>query len=86
MTEGNGVHAIVVDALAAGQRDGTIRSDLGDLQITSRVLWGFTHGLIQIALTKARPLAQVGISVPDLTQQALGMIYDMLKAPKGPKP
>ena len=43
---------------AIGQRDGTIRADLGDLAVTSRVLWGFTHGLIQIAITKAQPLAQ----------------------------
>jgi hypothetical protein len=47
------------------------------------VLWGFTHGLIQIALTKAGPLAEVGISVPQLTQQAISMIYDMLRRPAG---
>ena len=26
------VHEVVVEALAAGQRDGTIRADIGDLQ------------------------------------------------------
>lgn len=83
LEEGKRVHNVVVEALAAGQRDGTIRSDLGDLQVTSRVLWGFTHGLIQIALTKAGPLAEVGISVPQLTQQAISMIYDMLRRPAG---
>ena len=60
---GKRVHDVVVEALATGQRDGTIRADLGDLQVTSRVLWGFTHGLIQIAITKGEPLAQQGISV-----------------------
>ncbi len=49
------VHDVVVASLEAGQRDGSIRADLGDLQVTSRVLWGFTHGLTQIAITKARP-------------------------------
>jgi AcrR family transcriptional regulator len=81
---GYGVHEVVVEALAVGQRDGTIRPDLGDLQITSRALWGFTHGLIQIAITKAQPLAQMGISVPQLTQHALLLIRRMLAGPKAP--
>ena len=54
------VHEVVVEALAAGQRDGTIRADLGDLAVTSRVLWGFTHGLIQIAMTKGRAAGRAG--------------------------
>src|SRR5262245_47300538 len=46
------VHDVVVEALTTGQSDGTIRSDIGELQVVSRVLWGFMHGLIQIAITK----------------------------------
>lgn len=75
---GNQVHDVVVAVLKAGQEDGSIRTDLGSLAVTSRALWGFTHGLIQIAITKAQPLAQVGISVPELTQQAIEMIRYML--------
>nr|WP_298725520.1 TetR/AcrR family transcriptional regulator [uncultured Steroidobacter sp.] len=71
---GRRVHEVVVAALEAGQRDGSIRADIGDLTVTSRVLWGFTHGLTQIAITKARPLAEAGISVTQLTQQAIAMI------------
>ena len=71
---GKGVHDVVVEALATGQRDGTIRGEIGDLQVVSRVLWGFMHGLIQIAINKGEPLAQVGISVQQLTQQALWLI------------
>jgi AcrR family transcriptional regulator len=76
---GKGVHEVVVAALATGQRDGTIRKDLGDLAVTSRVLWGFTHGLIQIAITKGQPLAQEGISVAQLTQHALWLIRQGLE-------
>lgn len=76
------MHNSVVDALAAGQKDGSVRSDLGDLKVTSRVLWGFTHGMIQIAMTKDKALAQVGISVPQLGQQAVEMIRYMLASPK----
>jgi hypothetical protein len=75
---GKRVHDVVVEALATGQRDGTIRKDVGDLQVLSRVLWGFMHGLIQIAITKGEPLAQQGISVQQLSQQALWMIRQSL--------
>jgi AcrR family transcriptional regulator len=75
---GRKVHDVVVAALQAGQRDGSVRADVGDLNVTSRVLWGFTHGLTQIALTKARPLAEAGITVPQLTQQAIAMIRHTL--------
>ncbi|HEY0941271.1 MAG TPA: TetR/AcrR family transcriptional regulator [Steroidobacter sp.] len=68
------VHEVVVASLKAGQADGSVRADLGDLEVTSRVLWGFTHGLMQIAITKAGPLAQAGISVTQLTQQAIALI------------
>jgi len=71
---GKRVHDVVVEALATGQRDGTIRQDVGDLQVVSRVLWGFIHGLIQIAIKKGEPLAQAGISVQQLGQQALALI------------
>ncbi len=71
---GRRIHEVVVASLEAGQRDGSIRADIGDLDVTSRVLWGFTHGLTQIAITKARPLAEAGISVTQLTQQAIAMI------------
>ncbi len=79
---GQRLHAIVEEALAIGQRDGTIRDNLGDLAITSRVLWGFTHGLIQIAMTKSLPLAQVGISVPQLTEHALELLRQNLAGPE----
>jgi len=81
---GSDLHDTVVEALQAGQHDGTIRADLGDLMVTSRVLWGFTHGLIQIAMTKDQALAQKGISVPQLTQQAIALIRYMLAGPKAP--
>jgi len=74
MATGKLVHEVVVAALLAGQQDGTIRKDVGDLQVLARILWGFNHGLIQIAMTKADALAQDGISVQQLTQQAISLI------------
>lgn len=77
---GEAVHSIVIDALRIGQEDGSIRKNLGDLALTSRVLWGFTHGLIQIAMTKGELLAQSGIAVPQLTQHAIVLARQMLAA------
>jgi AcrR family transcriptional regulator len=82
MEMGHHIHATVEAALATGQRDGTIRDNLGDLAITSRVLWGFTHGLIQIAMTKGQPLAEVGITVPQLTQHAVELMRQTLAGPR----
>lgn len=81
---GKRIHDVVVAALQVGQRDGSIRLDIGDLNVTSRVLWGFMHGLIQIAVTKAQPLAEAGISVTQLTQQAIAMIRYTLAGSKPP--
>lgn len=72
------VHEAGLASLRAGQQDGSIRADLGDLEITSRVLWGFIHGMTQIAITKAQPLAKVGISVAQLSQQGFALIRHTL--------
>lgn len=78
---GRRVHEVVVGALVLGQQDGTIKPDVGDPNVVSRVLWGFTHGIIQIAMTKGEPLARAGIVVPVFTQQAISMIRDMIAGP-----
>jgi AcrR family transcriptional regulator len=75
-------HEVVVDALRIGQQDGSIRADLGDLDVTARVVWGFTHGLIQIAMTKGDVLARSGIEVPQLTQQAMDLLTYALRGRK----
>jgi AcrR family transcriptional regulator len=82
MDTGKRIHEVVVASLLAGQKDGSIRQDIGDLAVTSRVLWGFTHGLIQIAITKGQPLAEVGISVNQLTTQATALMRHTLAGPK----
>lgn len=78
---GDQVHEAVVAVLAAGQADGTIRRNLGDLAVTSRALWGFIHGLSQIALTKASQLDLSGITVVQLTEQAIRLLRYMLADP-----
>lgn len=78
------IHEIVVAVLADGQRDGTIRKDIGDLIVTSHVLWGFTHGTIQIAVTKAAQLAEADISAAQLIEHAVALALQMLTDPRTP--
>jgi AcrR family transcriptional regulator len=79
-------HEVVVEALRVGQADGSIRADLGDLAVTARVLWGFSHGLIQIAMTKGELLARNGIAVPQLTQQAMDLMTHALRGNPAAQP
>jgi AcrR family transcriptional regulator len=75
---GHRVHAHTITALAVGVADGSIRADLGDPKVSSMALWGFSHGLIQIAVNKAHVLAHDAVSVPQFVDHAIGMIRHML--------
>jgi AcrR family transcriptional regulator len=78
---GQRVHHHVIQALETGIRDGSIRTDLGDLKVCAVALWGFSHGLIQIAMHKATILAHNGVSVPQLLEHSIGMIRKGLVPP-----
>jgi AcrR family transcriptional regulator len=78
LKHGDAVHATVMEALAAGIKDGSIRSDVGDPRVISRVLWGFTHGILQLAIRKARLLAASGITPQELMDQAHSMLVKAL--------
>jgi AcrR family transcriptional regulator len=75
---GGRLHQIVVAAILQGQSDGSVRTDLGDPKVSAIALWGFSHGLIQIAMNKADVLAHEGIAVPQLIEQSVRMFRLML--------
>ncbi|MET0985695.1 MAG: helix-turn-helix domain-containing protein [Steroidobacteraceae bacterium] len=81
LEDGDRVHAVVMDALAVGIADGSIRSDVGAPLLVSRVLWGFTHGILQIGIRKAQFLAASGISAQELMDQAHSLLMKALAAP-----
>jgi AcrR family transcriptional regulator len=70
---GQAVRALMVQALQNGVRDGSVRADVGDLKTVAFILWGFTHGVIQLAATKSRVLAEEGIQARELMDQTLKM-------------
>jgi AcrR family transcriptional regulator len=67
------VRALMVAVLETGVRDGSVRADVGDLKAVATVLWGFTHGVIQLAATKASLLAHDGLDTRQLMDQAMVM-------------
>lgn len=74
----NGLCGELGKELAAGQVNGTIRSDIGDLNMASRIIWSFAHGLVQIAINRSQPLAHASISVPQLTRQAVVFVRNFV--------
>jgi AcrR family transcriptional regulator len=70
---GDAVRGLMVAALANGVKDGSVREDVGDLKAVAIALWGFTHGVLQLAATRAKVLARDGVETRQLLEQALVM-------------
>jgi AcrR family transcriptional regulator len=75
------VHETLVAAINAGFADGSIRRDVGDPDAVCVALWGFSHGIIQLAATKANEIALRGLSTAALMQQAFALLRYSLAAP-----
>ncbi len=73
MQSGDEVHRLLVDAINLGVRDGSIRADVGAAPVVAITLWGFMHGVLQLALTKANVLAHEGVAVDQLLDNALNL-------------
>lgn len=70
MRAGEAVHAITVGAISQGMRDGSLRADIDDPMRMALMMWGFTHGALQIAQHKAFMLQRAGIAPEAFLQQA----------------
>jgi len=77
---GDDVLSVVVRAIQAGFEDGTIRRDVGDPMALAVTLWGCTHGITQLAMTKGTDLAHHGVAVPQFTQYAMDFLRHAMKA------
>lgn len=73
MQLGDEVQNLLVTAIENGFRDGSIRAEIGDAKEIAVVLWGFTHGVIQLATNKANVLAHRGLAPGSLMTQALAL-------------
>ena len=70
---GDRVHAVLIAAIERGMQDGSIRPDAGPPALISFTLWGFLHGVLQLATNKAAVLAHDGVATQQLLEQALLM-------------
>lgn len=73
LAAGDQVQALLVRVIGAGIQDGSIRSDIGNPVVVATVLWGFTHGVVQLASTKAKVLAHHGVDARHLFDQAMDL-------------
>ena len=82
---GDEVLGAVVQAIETGLRDGSMRPDVGEPKLFAVTLWAFTHGVIQLAMTKGNELARFGIATTDLSNYAFGLIRAVAQnAPAAP--
>ncbi len=65
---------VVVQAIEAGIRDGSIRSNIGEPVLFATTLWAFTHGIILLAMAKGSDLARFGIAIPEFSNYAFGLL------------
>ena len=79
MGAGHRAHEVIVDSLGRGVSDGSIRADIGNLYVTALALWAFSHGLIQIASTKAGQMGHQGIPVQAFVDHAFAMALRTLQ-------
>ena len=79
MAAGHRVHETIVASLSRGVADGSIRADVGDPYVTSLALWAFSHGVVQIAATKAGQMEIEGIPVQRFFDHAIAMALRALQ-------
>jgi TetR/AcrR family transcriptional regulator len=80
MAQGDHCHQQLTAAIRDGIADGSIRSDVGLPDAVAIALWGFMHGVIQIAATKDALLIQRGTSATELYSHALALTIRALQA------
>lgn len=81
MQEGECILQFMASVIQEGIEDGTIRPDIGDPMLTGINLWGFTHGIIQLAAQKAEMLFQMhGVVAPALIEQGFRLMARSLAA------
>lgn len=83
MVAGDAVQDMMITVIEKGLRDGSISPDSGDPRIVAVVLWGFLHGVIQLATSKANLLAHRGLAMSALMEQALGQATRSIAARPG---
>jgi TetR/AcrR family transcriptional regulator len=75
------LHALIAGILEAGMGDGSIRTDVGQAPAVAIALWGFLHGIIQLAASKTNLIGRRGVSIRNLLDQGLSLAMRSVAAP-----
>lgn len=70
----------VVEAITIGIADRSISAEVGPPMMLAVSLWGFTHGIIQVAMAKGQELMRFGIETPQLGEYAFAMLRRMAQS------
>lgn len=79
---GDAVFELMGRTLQTGIDDGSIRPDIGPPDIVAVTLWGFMHGIMQVATNKASVLMHSGVEFNALLEKALELAIRSLQAAK----
>jgi AcrR family transcriptional regulator len=74
---GDAAIGVVVQAIATGISDGSVRADIGPPIRMAVAMWAFTHGIIQLAMAKGAELTRLGIPAADFSEFAFGLVHEM---------
>jgi AcrR family transcriptional regulator len=79
MHTGHRAHEVIVESLNRGVADGSVRADIGNPYVTALALWAFTHGMIQIATTKASNIEHEGVPVQQFIEHSFSLALRSLR-------
>lgn len=80
MAVGRSVHEVTVEAIAHGMRDGSLRADIDNPMQIAMTMWGFTHGVLQIAQHKGSVIEDGGIAIDAFMDDALALAVRSVEA------
>jgi AcrR family transcriptional regulator len=78
------LHRTMIGAIEVGQRDGSISKEAGPSNVTAMTLWGFIHGITQLAHTKGHVLSGYGLSAKELVDQGIALARRGVAGNSGP--
>jgi hypothetical protein len=78
---GDGVFDLMEESLQRGIKDGSIRPDVGPPRLIVLTLWGFMHGILQVATNKAPVLAHRSVDSEALMEKGLELALRSLAPP-----
>jgi TetR/AcrR family transcriptional regulator len=67
------IYQLMIGAIERGQQDGSIATDTGPPRLIAVTLWGFMHGVVQLAKFKELTLTAHGVTSRMVTEMAFSL-------------